>query len=79
MSQPINEYQRELLKLLGNRVNAIRQEKGLTLEQVAFETSKERQSIHKLEKGSFNPSFLYLHDVCKGLGIDIKELFDFEI
>ncbi|MFM2047922.1 MAG: hypothetical protein RI955_468, partial [Bacteroidota bacterium] len=46
----------------------------LTLEQVAFKVGKDRQSIHKLEKGSFNPSYLYLLEICKGLEIEISEL-----
>ena len=74
MPQPISENQRELLKKLGEKVSAIRKEKGLTLEQVAFAIDKDRQSIHKLEKGNFNPSYLYLLDVCKGLEIPLDEL-----
>lgn len=77
MSQPLTEDQKELLKRLGERVNSIRKEKGLTLEQVSFVVGKDRQSIHKLEKGNFNPSYLYLLDVCKGLDINITELLDF--
>lgn len=74
MSQPITEQQKKLLKVLGEKVKSIRKEKGLTLEDVALTVGKDRQSIHKLEKGSFNPSYLYLYDVCKGLEIDISEL-----
>jgi len=74
MPQPITKSQQKTLKKLGERVNAIRKENGLTLEQVAFEVGKDRQSIHRLEKGSFNPSYLYLLDVCKGLGCELSEL-----
>ena len=77
MPQAINDAQKELLKKLGERVSNIRKEKGLTLEQVSFVTGKDRQSIHKLEKGTFNPSYIYLIDVCKGLDISMKYLFDF--
>ncbi len=74
MPQPVTKSQQKTLKKLGERVNAIRKEKGLTLEQVAFEIGKDRQSIHRLEKGNFNPSYLYLLDVCKGLGIELSDL-----
>ncbi len=74
MPQPINKQQEKLLKKLGLRVKSIRTEKGLTLEQVAFKIGKDRQSIHKLEKGNFNPSYLYLIEVCRGLDINIDEL-----
>lgn len=74
MPQPVSKSQEKQLKKLGLRVSSIRKEKKLTLEQVAFKIDKDRQSIHKLEKGSFNPSYLYLLDVCKGLDISIEEL-----
>jgi putative transcriptional regulator len=74
MPQPISKSQQKILNKLGERVNVIRKEKKLTLEQVAFKVGKDRQSIHKLEKGSFNPSYLYLLEICKGLEIEISEL-----
>ncbi|MBK6821040.1 MAG: helix-turn-helix transcriptional regulator [Bacteroidetes bacterium] len=77
MSQPIDDKQKQQLIKLGERVKSIRQNKQLTLEQVSFKIGKDRQSIHKLEKGVFNPSYLYLLEVCIGLEINIKELMDF--
>jgi len=74
MSQPITKTQEKLLKLLGERVNSIRKEKGLTLEQVGHKIGKDRQSIHRLIKGDFNPSYIYLKDICKSLEIEISEL-----
>ncbi len=76
MPQPINKEQEEELKKLGEKVKAIRKEKGLTLEAVANKVCKDRQSIHKLGKGKFNPSYLYLLEVCKGLDIDLQILFN---
>ncbi len=58
------------------KIKSIRKGKNLTLEQVGFTIGKDRQSIHKLEKGDFNPSYLYLLDVCKGLGIKLSSLLD---
>ena len=74
MPQPTTKEQKEELTRLGERVKQIRQQKGLTLEDVAFAIGKDRQSIHRLEKGDFNPSYIYLLDVCKGLGINLSEL-----
>ena len=75
MPHPINNAQQKLLKKLGEKVRAIREEKGFTLEEVGGKVGKDRQSIHNLEKGGFNPSYLYLLDICKGLGISMDELF----
>ena len=72
--QPVNKSQQKLLKKLGERVKSIRETKGLTLEDVGNKIGKDRQSIHRLEKGEFNPSYIYLIEVCKGLDIDIGEL-----
>ena len=72
---PIDTSQRALLVELGERIKRIRKQKGLTLEEVANRIGKDRQSIHRLEKGDFNPSYVYLVEVCKGLDIDVRELF----
>ena len=75
MPQPLDAKQKKMLVALGERLQALRKSKGLTLEEVANKIGKDRQSIHRLEKGSFNPSYIYLTEVCKGLGIDLEELF----
>ena len=74
MPWPISEEEKKELKKLGEKVKSIREAKGLSLEQVANKIGKDRQSIHKLEKGNFNPSYLYLKQISIGLDIDIAEL-----
>ena len=76
MPQPLTKPQEKELKKLGEKVRSIREGKGLTLETVAQKVGKDRQSIHRLEKGDFNPSYIYLMDVCRGLGITLSELFE---
>jgi transcriptional regulator with XRE-family HTH domain len=75
MPQPINNKQKEELIKLGERVRIVRQNKGLSLQDVADKIGKDRQSIQRLEKGGFNPSYIYLLEICKGLDVEIKELF----
>ncbi len=74
MPSPINKSQKKELIALGERAKFIRESKGLTLEQVAQNIGKDRQSIHRFENGDFNPSYIYLLDVCRGLGISLSEL-----
>lgn len=76
MSQPIDQSHRELLIKLGAKIRSIRIEKKLTLEEVGKRIGKDRQSIHSLEKGSFNPSYIYLYEVCNGLEIELFQLFE---
>ena len=75
MPQPINKEQKEQLIKLGEKIRKTRHDKCLTLEDVACRINKDRQSIQRLEKGGFNPSYIYLLEICKGLEIDIRDLF----
>jgi len=75
--QPVNDSQKQELIKLGERIKSIREGKKLTLEEVGKRIGKDRQSIHSLEKGGFNPSYIYLLEVCKGLEIELKDLIDF--
>ena len=75
MPWPISKSERKELVKLGERIKAIRIEKGFSMEDVAKKIGKDRQSIHKLEKGDFNPSYLYLKQISLGLDIEIAELF----
>ncbi|MFA6057523.1 MAG: helix-turn-helix transcriptional regulator [Taibaiella sp.] len=70
----MSDSQKELLKALGKRIKDIRTEKDLTLKELAHKIDKEPQSIHRLETGGVNPSYLYLLDICRGLDIDVAEL-----
>lgn len=74
MPQPLSKADKKELKKLGERFKAIREEKGLTQQEVAYAVGKDRQSIYRLEKGSFNPSYLYLKQVCEGLGVELEEV-----
>lgn len=71
---PLSVSQQKKLKALGERVKKVRTEKELTLKDLAHAIGKDPQSIHRLEMGKINPSYIYLLDVCKGLNIDITTL-----
>lgn len=71
---PISRSQKQKLKILGERVKALRKEKKLTLKELAYSIGKDHQSIYRLEKGGVNPSYLYLIDICNGLEIEVSEL-----
>ena len=75
MPQPISKEQKTELVKLGERIRRIRHDKCLSLQDVADRIDKDRQSIQRLEKGGFNPSYVYLLEICKGLGIEMRELF----
>jgi putative transcriptional regulator len=64
------------LKSLGKRIAFLREKNGLSQTDLALECEKDRQSIHRLEKGGVNPSIYYLHQICKALDISLSELLD---
>ncbi len=70
----INETQSKDLKLLGDRLKRFRTDKGLTLKQLGYLIDKDPQSISRVEMGNINPTYLFLLDLCKGLGVDISEV-----
>ena len=71
---PLTPKQQERLVSLGAHIKAIREEKGLTLKELAYRIDKDPQSINRLELGGVNPSLLYLEQICEGLEIDLKQL-----
>lgn len=66
-----------LLKKLGKRITSLRTEKKLSQSDLARLTDKDRQSIHRLEKGEINPSIFYLSEVANALKMKLTDLFDF--
>ena len=73
---PVSKTQKENLNKLGAKVKKVRTEKNLTLKELSYKIGKDPQSIHRLEVGGINPTYLYLLEVCKGLEISITDLLD---
>ncbi|MET3606918.1 transcriptional regulator with XRE-family HTH domain [Mucilaginibacter rubeus] len=71
----ITDAQKESLMVLGNKLRAIRNDRGLTLKDLGYKINKDPQSISRVERGNINPTYLYLSDLCNGLEIDMHDLF----
>jgi transcriptional regulator with XRE-family HTH domain len=72
----INKAQKLRLENLGKRVKSLREAKGLTIKELANSIDKETQSVHRVEKGNVNPSYLYLIQLCEGLDVSLVELLN---
>ena len=70
----ISKAQKKYLKILGERLKVIRNEKGLTLKELGYKIDKDPQSISRVEMGDINPTYLYLLELCEGLEINISEV-----
>ncbi|MDQ1629255.1 MAG: hypothetical protein QOI54_2999 [Actinomycetota bacterium] len=62
--------------LIGGRLRAARQARGLTLDKVAEATGLTKGFISRLERDEVSPSVASLVSVCEVVGIRIGELFE---
>jgi transcriptional regulator with XRE-family HTH domain len=63
---------------LGERVRALRRERGLTLEVLAGRSGVSRAMISKLERGEKNPTLVVAAKVAEGLGVSLSQLVGVE-
>jgi len=61
-------------KLVGRNVKRIRQEKGLTQEQLADLSGFSQQYISGLEQGRRNPTIVSIYELASALGVSHIEL-----
>lgn len=72
------KYRRDihLLKQFGQRIRQIRQEKQMTMEDLAYHSGLDYSQISRIERGVTNPSLINIALVAKALTIDLRNLFD---
>jgi transcriptional regulator with XRE-family HTH domain len=63
---------------LGERVRALRRERGWTLELLAERSGVSRAMISKLERGEKNPTLVVAAKVAEGLGVNLSQLVGIE-
>jgi transcriptional regulator with XRE-family HTH domain len=64
----------DMRKLVGRNIKRIRQEKGLTQEQLAEISGFSQQYISGLEQGQRNPTIVSLYELATALGVSHMEL-----
>lgn len=62
--------------VVGRNVKALRQQRGLTQEQLAFDAGLDLTYVGGIERGRRNPSLLVMARLAGALSVDIRELFD---
>lgn len=72
----MNKYFRSLCTLLGKRVRALREEMGISQEELAFRAEIDRTYISQIERGIGNPSLLVLFKISGVLGVTVPDLFE---
>ena len=63
---------------LKNRIEEIRNLRGLRQEELAKAMKVSRQTISSLENGRYNPSIMLAHRIARYFGLTIEDVFIFE-
>ena len=61
-----------------NRIEEIRNLRGIRQEELAKQLGVSRQTISSLENGRYNPSILLAYRIARLFGLSIEEIFIFE-
>lgn len=61
-----------------NRIEEIRNQKGMKQEELGKLLGVSRQTISSLENGRYNPSILLAYKIAKLFNMTIEEVFIFE-
>lgn len=61
-------------KELGNRIQILRKEKGMTQEELAEKTGLSVRTVQRIENGEVDPRSYTLHQIAEALGVDITDL-----
>ena len=67
----------DITKIVGNRIRIIRNEKGLSQEELAHKANIDPSHLGRLERGERNPSLVSLEQVVNALEITFEDLFKY--
>ena len=65
-----------LKKKIGQRIVALRSQKGWSQSDLARACNKDRQAMEKLENGRVNPTLYSLLEIANALEVSLSELVD---
>ena len=74
-----NTRDEKILKSFGNHLRDIRQSKNISQEKLGNMIEVPQSTIGRIERGQSNPNLCLLAAIAKSLGIDLKELMDFNL
>ncbi|MBQ2120577.1 MAG: helix-turn-helix transcriptional regulator, partial [Peptococcaceae bacterium] len=62
-----------------NRLEELRKSRGIRQEELAAALEVSRQTIGSLENGRYNPSILLAFKIARYFGMQIEEIFIYEL
>ncbi len=65
-------------KIICQRISSLRKEHSLTLEQLAYQCGISKGGLSEIERNMKEPRAYTIIKICTGLGITMKDFFDFK-
>ena len=65
-------------KIICERISALRKERKITLEQLAYRSGISKGGLSEIERNMKEPRAYTILRLCNGLEISIKDFFDFD-
>ncbi len=73
----MNFRSEKILIQFGKHLKKLRQEKGITQEDLAYNSGISLSQIARIETGKINPTLCTLLEIAKNLKINKQDLFNF--
>ncbi len=68
---------KELLQKFANRVKELRKERGLTQDDLAFQSDIARSTLGNIETAKNDVVLTKVNQIAKAFGLSLSEFFDF--
>lgn len=68
---------KDFLIRIGQRIQEIRQDKGLTQIELSYRCEMERSNMRRIEAGGTNPTILTLKKIAEALEVELDEIVKF--
>lgn len=65
-------------KILCDRIRILRKERNIKLEQLAYQSGISKGGLSEIERCMKEPRVFTILKICSGLGITMKEFFNFK-
>lgn len=65
------------MKMVGDRIRQLRDEKGLSQFQLSVDADLTKNQIGRIERAEHNTSLVTLSRIAEALGLELKDLFNF--
>jgi transcriptional regulator with XRE-family HTH domain len=76
MSDMTTKDKIELLISIGNRIKSLREQKGISQQDLAALCNFEKANMRRIEAGRTNPTIYTLHKISQALGVSLSELVE---